>query len=616
MRLPEEPRGRHHRQSRNNSPQNPAVSSYSPSGTYTLGRHSRRLDRTPTIPSLALRSPGASLFALPVSIRSLVLLAVTLPYNGISTAYAQGLGHRHQHTMASESSSDLHAPTQKPMLARHRDQDDAAAKAQTQSKGAYFPLGYKEGFSQWWTSLAPAVTEHKVLSYVPHLQRPPTHTQTGSAPPSVRGMRLDDSEHPASDVVRTTSINDPYGPRQWNSEQVQLSGRSRSLNEFSVIRPEESVDNNLVMLHGYGAGLGFFYKNFEGLSRRPNWKLYALDMLGMGRSSRPSFKIHAKEREDKIKEAESWFVDALEEWRIKRGIEKMTLLGHSLGGYMAVAYALKYPGHLNKLILASPVGIPEDPHAVNEALPEPSDSRMQNEFAQTQDESINGANAARTASEKSKPPPRKMPKWLVTLWDANVSPFSIVRYAGPLGPRLVSGWTSRRFSHLPPDEAQALHDYSYSLFRQRGSGEYALAYILAPGAFARSPLIRRIQGVGRQYLEQHVSPTPDDAAASPLPISKVRETGVPVVLMYGEHDWMDVAGGHAAMEKLNAEKRKALANASPEERARENGHAKVTMIRKAGHHVYLDGWEQFNEEMLDEMKDVEKRQQRLKALKG
>ena len=510
--------------------------------------------------------------------------------------------------MASESSPDLHAPTQKPMLARHRDQDEASAKAQAQSKGAYFPLGYKEGFSQWWTSLAPAVTEHKVLSYVPYLQRPPTHTRTGSAPPSVKGMSLGDDERSASDVVRTTSITDPYGPRQWNSEQVQLSGKSRSLNEFSVVRPEESVDNNLVMLHGYGAGLGFFYKNFEGLSRRPNWKLYALDMLGMGRSSRPSFKIHAKEREDKIKEAESWFVDALEEWRIKRGIDKMTLLGHSLGGYMAVAYALKYPGHLNKLILASPVGIPEDPYAVSEDLPEPGDSRMQNEFTQTQDESKQGA------GQRSKPPPRKMPKWLTTLWDANVSPFSIVRFAGPLGPRLVSGWTSRRFSQMPPDEAQALHDYSYSLFRQRGSGEYALAYILAPGAFARSPLIRRIQGVGRQYLEQHPSPTPDDAASSPLPVAKVRETGVPVVLMYGEHDWMDVAGGHAAMEKLNAEKRKALANASEEERARENGHAKVTMIRKAGHHVYLDGWEQFNEEMLEEMKDVEKRQQRLKAL--
>ena len=38
---------------------------------------------------------------------------------------------------------------------------------------------------------------------------------------------------------------------------------------------------------------------------------------------------------------------------------------------MAVAYALKYPGHLNKLILASPVGIPEDPYAVNADMPEP-----------------------------------------------------------------------------------------------------------------------------------------------------------------------------------------------------------------------------------------------------
>jgi cardiolipin-specific phospholipase len=75
-------------------------------------------------------------------------------------------------------------------------------------------------------------------------------------------------------------------------------------------------------------------------------------------------------------------VDALEEWRIKRGLDKFTLLGHSLGGYLAVAYALKYPGHLNKLILASPVGIPEDPYAVDEEMPDSQDSSMANEFTQ------------------------------------------------------------------------------------------------------------------------------------------------------------------------------------------------------------------------------------------
>lgn len=394
------------------------------------------------------------------------------------------------------------------------------------------------------------------------------------------------------------------------------------------------------MLHGYGAGLGFFYRNFESLSRAPGWKLYALDMLGMGRSSRPQFKIHAKDRQGKITEAENWFIDALEEWRIKKGIDRFTLLGHSLGGYMAVAYALKYPNHLNKLILASPVGIPEDPYAVNADMPEPEDSTMANEFTQDALNTTNGTNPDIPASAKTgdnnnfmnarakrdaannsgKPPKKPLPKWLTTLWDANISPFSFVRWSGPLGPRLVSGWTSRRFSFLPSEESQALHDYSYSLFRQRGSGEYALAYILAPGAFARSPLIRRIQGVGRQWVEQHSGPVVDDAASvsktdSSAAVSRVRETGVPVVLMYGENDWMDVKGGYAAQEKMMAEKQKALKNASEEEKARENGDAKVVIIRKAGHHVYLDNADHFNSVMIDEMKDTEDRERRLGFMK-
>ena len=390
-------------------------------------------------------------------------------------------------------------------------------------------------------------------------------------------------------------------------------------------RTGEETDQNLVMLHGYGAGLGFFYKNFEGLSRAHGWKIYALDMLGMGRSTRPPFRIHAKDRQGSITETENWFIDALEEWRVKRKIDRFTLLGHSLGGYMAVAYALKYPGHLNKLILASPVGIPEDPYAVNADMPDPSGSTLANEFSQDQDQTMNGSNPnlpedakvgdnnnffdARSKAEQmatkpgnKNPPtaPRKpLPKWLTYLWDANISPFSLVRWSGPLGPRFVSGWTSRRFSHLPPEEAQALHTYAYTLFKQRGSGEYALAYILAPGAFARSPLIRRIQGVGRQMITTSSS-TPSGIATT----TERRETGIPVVFMYGENDWMDIAGGYAAEQKLKDEREKALSRASDEEKKNERGEAKVIVIKKAGHHVYLDGWEEFNEVMLHEMNDV------------
>jgi cardiolipin-specific phospholipase len=513
------------------------------------------------------------------------------------------------------------------------------AKEQGEAQGRFskwFPLSAKSGFEQWWAGLSPMATEHRVLSFIPHLQSPPTHTVTSdpNAPPS----------H-TEDQTTTSTSNDPYGPRRWNSQMVELSGKDRALNEFSVERLGEDVENNLVMLHGYGAGLGFFYRNFESLSRAEGWKVYALDLLGMGRSSRPPFKIHAKDKEGRISESESWFVDALEQWRIKRGLETFTLLGHSLGGYLAVAYALKYPGHLNKLILASPVGIPEDPYAVDDEMPDPQDSSLANEFTQDAAETdSNGVqpstadnnnfmNQAKkkgelkpnitssaklisisdTAKEARQPPKRRLPWWLYSLWEANmISPFTFVRWSGPLGPRLVSGWTSRRFSQLPEEEAQALHDYSYALFRQRGSSEYALAYLLAPGAFARSPLIRRIQGVGRQWIQAHDTPTVDGDSPPKVsgasPASK-RETGYPVIFMYGENDWMDVAGGHAAEQKMKEERERVLANASTEEKKNDYGIGKVVIIKKAGHHVYLDGWEQFNRVMLEEMEDVRRREQ-------
>ncbi|KAL8651961.1 MAG: hypothetical protein Q9226_004470 [Calogaya cf. arnoldii] len=520
---------------------------------------------------------------------------------------------------------------QSPLASKRANESNTPAEENRKGKfGGFFTLGYKEAVNQWWANIPAAAAEHTVLSYIPYLRKPPTHTQTGSAPPSTNAstMSLDPSMDKEAAPVKTSSLIDPYGPRQWTSQMVNLGGKNRALNEFSVQRLDETHEQNLVMLHGYGAGLGFFYKNFEGLSRVPGWTVYALDLLGMGRSSRPPFRVHAKDRQKSITEAEDWFVDALEEWRVKRKIDRFTLLGHSLGGYMAVAYALKYPGHLNKLILASPVGIPEDPYAVNAAMPDPSDSTLTNEFSQDQEATIEHSNPkipepakttgdnnnflnARSKAQKQgssgddttpSAPRKPLPKWLTYLWDANISPFSLVRWAGPLGPRFVSGWTSRRFSHLPLDEAQALHNYAYSLFKQRGSGEYALAYILAPGAFARSPLIRRIHGVGRQMIATNGSATSSVEVAE-----QRRENGIPVVLMYGENDWMDIAGGYAAEQKINEEKERALVSASAEEKKNDRGSAKCLIIKKAGHHVYLDGFEEFNEVMREEMLDVSKR---------
>ncbi|KAI1746752.1 Alpha/Beta hydrolase protein [Xylaria castorea] len=481
-------------------------------------------------------------------------------------------------------------PIQVPQTAQPR--PPAGRAPQRQPGMSFFPLGYKDAVQQWWTSVTPTVAERNVVSCIPYLREAIAAENSPLA-------RIPSAEDPGQ--AQTSAKDDPYGPRMWKSTMVSLSGKDRGLNEFSIERVGEPVDDTLVMLHGYGAGLGFYYKNFEPLSRLTGWKIYALDWLGMGNSKRPPFKITAKDPKDKITEAENWFIDSLEEWRKIRKLDKMTLLGHSLGGYLAVSYALKYPGRINKLILASPVGIPEDPYAMNAEMPEPSESTFQDEFTVDQQETTADHHGDRLANAKNgtvdanTPKKRPYPSWLVWLWDANVSPFSIIRLAGPLGPRFVSGWTSRRFNHLPDEEKQTLHDYAYSLFRQKGSGEYVLPYVLAPGAHARRPVINRIQAVGRQTI----TPATDSSPA-------ITETGFPIIFMYGENDWMDVAGGLAAEEKLKETQAKVLSQASDEAKQKENGSCKVIVVTKAGHHLYLDNPDEFNDYITKELNETRK----------
>lgn len=58
--------------------------------------------------------------------------------------------------------------------------------------------------------------------------------------------------------------------------------------------------------------------------------------IGFGRSSRPKFACDAEK-------VEAQWVESVEEWRRELNLGQFVLLGHSLGGYVATAYALKYP---------------------------------------------------------------------------------------------------------------------------------------------------------------------------------------------------------------------------------------------------------------------------------
>ena len=94
----------------------------------------------------------------------------------------------------------------------------------------------------------------------------------------------------------------------------------------------------LVLIHGYAASSIMFFKTFNLLEK--DYHVIALDLPGMGCSSRPHFR--ANNRQD----AEEFFIQSIEKWRHKMDITNFTLIGHSFGGYVSAKYTLKHPEHV------------------------------------------------------------------------------------------------------------------------------------------------------------------------------------------------------------------------------------------------------------------------------
>ena len=242
----------------------------------------------------------------------------------------------------------------------------------------------------------------------------------------------------------------------------------------------------------------------------------------MGRSARPTFPAikHTKDNlQSRVSQAESFFIDSLEEWRETMGIQEMNLIGHSLGGYLSVAYALRYPERVSKLILLSPAGVPREPNSLvaeqefSETAPEDTNAGSSTPLARkpTRDEVERQHKMAQARQNQSTF--RRFAMWA---WEEGWSPFQLVRRLAFWGPMVVGKYSARRFSHLTEEEVRDMHDYLWHITAAKGSGEYcickslgqpisssvrtsdvrtflSLAHLLAPGAFARLPLVDRVQ---------------------------------------------------------------------------------------------------------------------------
>ncbi|GFZ50210.1 hypothetical protein JCM24511_07965 [Saitozyma sp. JCM 24511] len=341
------------------------------------------------------------------------------------------------------------------------------------------------------------------------------------------------------------------------------------INTLEISSPENAGSKEaVVVLHGYAAALGFFFRNWESVALSANSsgrRTFFLDWLGMGLSSRPSPSLLSSPSSSpiprRVARAEHFFLSSLESWRQQAGLDRLVLVGHSLGGYLASAYAVRYPERVAGLILVSPAGIPRGPEyrkyktTAEGGENEGSDDEAAIAAAEMELGNGNGKPEAKGEAKQWQEnrqsfTRRNMMKFFVWGWERGISPFSFLRGMGPWGPMFAGRYASRRFAAQSEVDRNDLHSYIYNTSILKGSGEYCISHILAPGAYARIPIVDRIH---------HVK--------------------VPVTFLYGDNDWMDVDGGHASVKELSSAG---------------NSRAQVHVVPKAGHHVYLDNPEETN----------------------
>ena len=100
----------------------------------------------------------------------------------------------------------------------------------------------------------------------------------------------------------------------------------------------------VLMLHGFGGFLETWAYNIPSLSR--HYRLYAIDLPGHGLSDKPQ-----------VDYTTSFATDYAESLVQAFGMEKPSLIGHSMGGAIAISVALGLPGMVDKLILVDSAGL-------------------------------------------------------------------------------------------------------------------------------------------------------------------------------------------------------------------------------------------------------------------
>jgi pimeloyl-ACP methyl ester carboxylesterase len=123
---------------------------------------------------------------------------------------------------------------------------------------------------------------------------------------------------------------------------LQLSDSQLRISESGTSKAEI-----LILLHGFGSSLETWDDWVKPLASK--YRLIRCDIVGFGLSGPASNSDYSDEAD----------IRRIAEMLDQLHLDKVTLIGHSLGGRVAWNFAARYPNRIHKLVLIAPDGFPD-----------------------------------------------------------------------------------------------------------------------------------------------------------------------------------------------------------------------------------------------------------------
>ncbi|MCS6904491.1 MAG: alpha/beta fold hydrolase [Bacteroidia bacterium] len=121
---------------------------------------------------------------------------------------------------------------------------------------------------------------------------------------------------------------------------------------IAIVKAGSLVASPIIFIHGLGGYLPHWYFQIKDLSKE--FLCIALDLPGYGKSEKDPARVSM-----------SYYADIIHALCIHLQLKKVNLCGHSMGGQIALHFALRHPSMLEKLILIAPAGF--EPFTIEEA---------------------------------------------------------------------------------------------------------------------------------------------------------------------------------------------------------------------------------------------------------